>query len=158
MAVTFENMNVDHLDQVLQIEKASFPAPWSRDAFLGEILQNDLAYYIVAVSDGAVSGYGGMWLILDQAHITNVAVGPDWRGKGLGKALMLEMIQLAAVRGAGSMTLEVRPSNKVARRLYHGLGFEERGVRKCYYAETNEDAIIMWKDDLPARDFKFIHA
>ncbi|MDD4335229.1 MAG: ribosomal protein S18-alanine N-acetyltransferase [Desulfotomaculaceae bacterium] len=158
MAVTFEKMIVEHLDQVLQIEKVSFPTPWSRDSFMGEILQNDFALYIVAMDDGAVIGYGGMWLILDEAHITNVAVRPDLRGKNIGKALMLEIIRQAVLRGAHSMTLEVRPANKTARRLYHVLGFKERGVRKRYYAETNEDAIIMWKDNLPAQGFKPFHA
>ena len=122
---------------------------------MGEIQQNDFALYIVAVYDGAVIGYGGMWLIFNEAHITNVAVRPDLRGKNIGKALMLEIIRQAVLRGADSMTLEVRPSNKIARRLYQGLGFKERGVRKHYYADTNEDAIIMWKENLPAQEFKF---
>lgn len=158
MAVAFEKMSVEHLDQVLGIEKVSFPTPWSRDAFMGEILQNNFALYIVAIYDGAVIGYGGMWIILDQAHITNVAVRPDLRGKSIGKALMLEIIRQAVIRGANSMTLEVRPSNKTARGLYQGLGFEERGVRKRYYDDNNEDAIIMWKENLPAQEFKFFHA
>lgn len=158
MAVAFEKMSAAHLDQVLEIEKVSFPTPWSRDSFMGEIQQNDFALYIVAVYDGAVIGYGGMWLIFNEAHITNVAVRPDLRGKNIGKALMLEIIRQAVLRGADSMTLEVRPSNKIARRLYQGLGFKERGVRKHYYADTNEDAIIMWKENLPAQGFKFFHA
>lgn len=152
MAVTFEEMRLEHLDQVLEIEKASFPTPWSRDAFRGEILQNDFAHYIVAVYDSAVIGYGGMWIILDEAHITNVAVRPDLRGRSIGKVLMMEIIRQAVMKGANSMTLEVRPSNKAARKLYHGLGFIERGLRKRYYSDTNEDAIIMWKENLPARD------
>lgn len=154
MAVTFEEMRLEHLDQVLEIEKASFPTPWSRDAFKGEILQNDFARYIVAVSDNAVIGYGGMWIILDEAHITNVAVRPDLRGRSIGKVLMMEIIRQAVMKGANSMTLEVRPSNKPARKLYHSLGFKERGLRKRYYSDTNEDAIIMWKELLPERDFK----
>lgn len=158
MAVAFEKMSAAHLDQVLEIEKVSFPTPWSRDSFMGEIQQNDFALYIVAVYDGAVIGYGGMWLIFNEAHITNVAVRPDLRGKNIGKALMLEIIRQAVLRGADSMTLEVRPSNKTARRLYQGLGFKERGVRKHYYVDTNEDAIIMWKENLPAQEFKFFHA
>ncbi|MEG3071551.1 MAG: GNAT family N-acetyltransferase [Candidatus Syntrophopropionicum ammoniitolerans] len=95
MAVTFEKMNLKHLDQVLEIENVSFPAPWSKTSFLGEILQNDFALYLVALYDDVVIGYGGMWLILDQAHITNVAVRPDFRGRNIGKALMLEIIQQA---------------------------------------------------------------
>lgn len=155
MALTFEEMGLEHLDQVLEIEKVSFPTPWSRDAFKSEIQQNGFARYIVAIWDRAVIGYGGMWIILDEAHITNVAVRPDLRGKNIGKALMLEIMRQAVIRGANSMTLEVRPSNKAARKLYHDLGFTERGIRKRYYSDTNEDAIIMWKEDLPGRGFKF---
>ncbi|RYD03254.1 hypothetical protein N752_20700 [Desulforamulus aquiferis] len=85
-----------------------------------------------------------MWLVLDEAHITNVAVHPEYRGKSIGEALMLEMIQQAIIRGAVRMTLEVRPSNMAARELYKKLGFKEKGLRKKYYTDTNEDAIIMW--------------
>lgn len=152
--VTFEEMLVEHLDQVEEIEKVSFPTPWTRSSFTDELLRNDFAHYIVAVHEGAVIGYGGMWHILDEAHITNVAVRPDCRGKNIGKALMLEIIRQAVTMGVNSMTLEVRPSNKAARRLYHVLGFEERGVRKRYYSDTNEDAIIMWKENLSAKGIR----
>ncbi len=158
MAVTFEKMGLEHLDQVLEIENVSFPAPWSKTSFLGEILQNDFALYLVALYDDVVIGYGGMWLILDQAHITNVAVRPDFRGRNIGKALMLEIIQQAILKGAKSMTLEVRPSNIIARGLYQGLGFIDRGRRKGYYEDNNEDAIIMWKDNLQKGDFKLFPA
>ena len=158
MAVTFESMRLEHLDQVLEIEKVSYPTPWSRDAFKGEILQNGVAHYFVAVYNNAVIGYGGMWIVLDEAHITNVAVRPDLRGKNVGKALMLEIIRQAVLRGANSMTLEVRPSNAAARKLYQNLGFVERGLRKRYYADTNEDAIIMWKEDLAGRGSKIFRA
>lgn len=152
--VTFEEMLVEHLDQVEEIEKVSFPTPWTRSSFTDELLRNDFAHYIVAVHESAVIGYGGMWHILDEAHITNVAVRPDCRGKNIGKALMLEIIRQAVTMGVNSMTLEVRPSNKAARRLYHVLGFEERGVRKRYYSDTNEDAIIMWKENLSAKGIR----
>lgn len=148
MNVTFEEMRLEHLDQVVEIEKASFPSPWSRGAFVYEILQNNFAYYIVARAGEKVVGYAGMWLILDEAHITNVAVHPGYRRNNIGRSLMLEMIRRAAVMGINRMTLEVRPSNAAARHLYATLGFKETGVRKCYYTDTNEDAIIMWKDDL----------
>lgn len=151
MVVTFEEMSLEHLDQVLEIEKVSFPTPWSHRAFKGELLQNDFAHYTVAIYNEAVIGYGGMWIVLDEAHITNVAVRPDLRGRNIGKALMLEIIRQAVVRGVNSMTLEVRPSNSAARRLYQVLGFQERGLRKRYYSDTNEDAIIMWKENLPAQ-------
>jgi ribosomal-protein-alanine N-acetyltransferase len=152
--ITFEEMREEHIDQIEAIEKDSFPTPWSRSAFTGELLQNDFAHYIVVLHENAVVGYGGMWLILDEAHITNVAVRADCRGQGIGKALMLEIIRQAVMRGVNSMTLEVRPSNDAARQLYHDLGFKDRGVRKRYYSDNNEDAIIMWKENLSAGGFK----
>ncbi len=148
MTVSFEEMRLEHLSQVEEIEVVSFPTPWSRKAFTYEITQNSFAHYIVAVAGGEVIGYGGMWFILDEAHITNVAVRRDWRMKGVGRALMLEILRRAILMGINSMTLEVRPSNTAARNLYTSLGFKEKGRRKRYYTDTNEDAIIMWKEEL----------
>jgi len=140
-------MSPEHLDQVFEIERASYPAPWSRQVFSSEI-KNTFAHYIVAVINEQVAGYGGMWLILEEAQITNVAVHPDYRMNNIGKLLMLELIRRAALMGIFKMTLEVRPSNLVARHLYTALGFVEKGVRKKYYTDNNEDAIIMWKYDV----------
>ena len=148
MNVTFQKMGLEHLDEVLKIEELSFPSPWSRSSFIYDITQNQFACYIVAVAEEKVAGYGGMWLILDEAHITNVAVHTDYRMNGIGGALMVELIRRAILRGASRMTLEVRPSNTAARRLYASLGFKDIGLRKRYYTDTNEDAIIMWKDNL----------
>lgn len=148
MELIFERMCLEHLNQVLEIEEASYPAPWSYYAFAYELLQNNMAQYIVALTGQKVVGYCGMWLILDEAHITNVAVHPDYRQKNIGKSLMLEMINLAVQNGSTGMTLEVRPTNTAARRLYEQLGFEEKGRRKRYYTDNNEDAIIMWKNNL----------
>lgn len=144
----FDKMQSKHLDQVLEIEEFSFSTPWTRKAFDYEIQFNDFAHYIVALQDSRVAGYAGMWIILDEAHITNVAVHKNYRFRGLGKALMLEMIRRSVILGAERMTLEVRPSNTTARHLYTRLGFVERGLRKKYYTDTKEDAIIMWKDNL----------
>lgn len=151
MDVKFEEMRLEHLSQVMEIEKASFPSPWSWYSFVNEVMKNSFAYYIVAVSDKNVVGYAGMWLILDEAHITSVAVHPHHRGNGIGRALMQEMVRRAAMMGINKMTLEVRPSNTAARHLYATLGFIERGVRKGYYTDTREDAIIMWKDDISGK-------
>ncbi|SHK67644.1 [SSU ribosomal protein S18P]-alanine acetyltransferase [Desulforamulus aeronauticus DSM 10349] len=139
-------MKLDHIPGVLEIEQVSFPTPWSSQAFTYEITQNNFAHYVVALEDEKVIGYVGMWMVLDEAHITNVAVHPSYRGKKLGLALMVEVMRLAVLRGASRMTLEVRPSNTVARELYKKLGFKEKGLRKRYYTDTNEDAIIMWVD------------
>jgi len=143
--VKYEKMMAEHLDQVILIEKVSFPTPWSKNAFDYELNYNDFAHYIVALSDqNQVIGYAGVWVILDEGHITNVAIHPDWRGAGLGYALMLELISRTALLGVERFTLEVRPSNEPARALYQKLGFVEKGRRKQYYTDTNEDAIIMW--------------
>ncbi|HHV79382.1 MAG TPA: ribosomal protein S18-alanine N-acetyltransferase [Firmicutes bacterium] len=141
-------MRLKDLDRVLEIEKLCYPTPWSKQSFLTELVQNEYAHYIVCQVEGKLVGYAGMWVILDEAHVTNVAVHPDYRGKGLGRLLMNELIERAKSRGARKMTLEVRKSNTVAQGLYSSLGFEARGIRKGYYSDTHEDAIIMWKDDL----------
>ncbi|MGI6492254.1 MAG: ribosomal protein S18-alanine N-acetyltransferase [Pelotomaculum sp.] len=148
MELIFDQMRLEHLSQVLEIEEASYAAPWPYQSFAYELQQNDLAFYIVALQGEKVVGYCGMWLILDEAHITNVAVHPDYRRLKVGKALLLQMIDLAVQGGAKSMTLEVRPSNTPAIRLYEQLGFVVRGRRKGYYTDNNEDALIMWKEDL----------
>jgi len=135
-----------HLDQVLKIERVSFPTPWSREAFLSELLQNSLAHYFTCFCGDELIGYGGMWIIVDEAHITNVAVHPDYRGQRVGEIIMLHLMAQAMERGAYKMTLEVRPSNLSAQNLYNRLGFEAVGRRKGYYTDTHEDAIIMWRN------------
>lgn len=151
MEFTFTNISLEHIDQVVKIEETSFPTPWSRHAFTHEVLHNSFARYIVVLHGEQVVGYAGVWIIMDEAHITNVAVHPDFRRRGLGRGLMLEMMRLSIYSGANRMTLEVRPSNTAARSLYQSLGFCERGLRRRYYKETGEDAIIMWHDDLTGR-------
>jgi ribosomal-protein-alanine N-acetyltransferase len=142
--IIFLPMQADHLSEVISIEKDSFPTPWSRYAFYGELL-NDFAFYIVAVCGDKVVGYAGMWLIIDEAHITNLAVRPDYRRRGIGRSLMQELENQAVTLGAKSMTLEVRPSNDIAKGLYSSLGFFQEGRRRGYYSDTGEDALIMWK-------------
>ncbi len=141
-------MREEHVDEVYCIEKLSFPTPWPRISFLHE-LQNNLAYYVVALAEKKVVGYAGMWLILEEAHVTNLAVHPDYRRLGVGRLLLGELILRAALLGAARMTLEVRASNQVAIGLYTSLGFRQEGRRKGYYEDTGEDALIMWKDLLP---------
>ncbi len=141
-------MQLSDLDDVMEIEKVCYPTPWSRRAFVGELTENVYAYYLVAHAGTQLLGYAGMWVILDEAHVTNVSVHPEWRRMGLGRRLVHELIVRAHDLGATRMTLEVRPSNDGARKLYAQAGFVERGLRKGYYADTHEDAIIMWKYDL----------
>ncbi|NLW07403.1 MAG: ribosomal protein S18-alanine N-acetyltransferase [Clostridia bacterium] len=135
----------EDLDGVLAIEQVSFPTPWSRNSYLNEIYNNEFAYYYVARAADKVIGYAGLWLIFDEAHVTTVAVAPDYRGRRLGELLLKVLMQEAAYLGADRMTLEVRVSNHAARRLYERLGFVSAGIRKGYYNDNKEDAIIMWK-------------
>jgi ribosomal-protein-alanine N-acetyltransferase len=140
------------LDTVLDIEALSFPTPWSRRSFMSELTENIYAHYIVVTDNDRVVGYSGMWVIIDEAHVTNVAIHPDQRGRNIGEFLMRDMIERAKSRGATKMTLEVRVSNSRAQRLYEKLGFVHRGTRKGYYTDSGEDAMVMWLDDLgPSR-------
>ncbi len=144
--VTFRRMTLKDLDRILTIEKACFTAPWSRNAFVGELSDNHFARYIVMLHNEEIIGYGGMWIIIDEAHVTNIAVDPPFRGQQLGERLMRFMMAVAYTEGARKMTLEVRVSNDPAKKLYEKLGFLGAGIRKGYYTDNREDAQIMWAD------------
>ncbi|MGI6224769.1 MAG: ribosomal protein S18-alanine N-acetyltransferase [Peptococcales bacterium] len=142
-------MELGDIDQVVEIENVSFPTPWSTFAFTCELLDNNFANYLVLTLDNdqnTIIGYGGMWIILDEAHVTNIAIAPSYRGKRLGEYLLREMMVRALAKGAEKMTLEVRVSNTNAQKLYKRLGFKATGLRKGYYLDNDEDAIIMWVD------------
>ncbi len=141
-------MRTDDISQVIEIERQSFPSPWSRLAYLSEISENDKAVYIVAKRGERVIGYTGMWLVFDEAHITTLAVDPGERRKGVGRMLLRKLTEIAKSRGISRMTLEVRKSNHQAYLLYRSEGFVPVGIRPGYYRDNNEDAIIMWKDQL----------
>lgn len=143
--ITIEAMTPADLPEVLAIEQVSFPTPWSRHAFIGELTQNTSAKYIVARWFGQIIGYAGMWVIADEAHVTNIAVHPDWRRRRVGDRLLLALEEAAVDHGCVDITLEVRRSNFGAQRLYAKHGFEARGLRRGYYTDNNEDAIIMGK-------------
>lgn len=144
--ITIEPMQWDDLDQVLEIEAASFSSPWSRTAFEMEIGgENRYAYYLVARDEDKIVGYLGAWLIVNEAHITNIAVRPTYRRRGIGELLMTEFFQKADQRKIDAVTLEVRVSNYTAQALYRKLGFKEMGIRPKYYQDNQEDALIMWK-------------
>jgi ribosomal-protein-alanine N-acetyltransferase len=141
-------MTLEDIDAVHEIECASFHTTWSKESFRHEIEGNQCARYVVAREDGRVVAYAGVWFILDEGHITNIAVHPDRRGIGYGEKVTRAMIQLAADSGMNWMTLEVRRSNIPAINLYHKLGFIDVGYRKRYY-ENTEDALIMALERLP---------
>ena len=137
-------MGKDDLNAVHAIEKASFITPWSYQSLKSD-LKNKLAYYCVADKESEIVGYAGMWIVFDESHITNVAVDKNFRRGGIGRAIMEHMVDVAISRGASAMTLEVRRSNTAAQSLYSQMGFAQYGIRRGYYTDTNEDALILWK-------------
>lgn len=145
MNIIVRKMEEEDLDRIMEIEKDAFTTPWTRESFMLEITKNQLARYIVVEMGNIVVGYGGIWLIIDEGHITNIAVDRDYRKMGAGKSLVEGLIHLCAEGYIGSMTLEVRESNIAAQSLYKKYGFIEAGIRPRYYSDDNEDAIIMWK-------------
>ena len=144
MNVTFRQLTVEDLDAIYEIEQASFSSPWTKEAFLHELTENPYATYLGLELDGQLIGYGGFWLIIDEAHITNIAILPDYRGQKLGEALLKKMLDVIMKQGGMRVSLEVRVSNTVAQNLYRKLGFEQSAIRKGYYSDNHEDAIIMW--------------
>jgi ribosomal-protein-alanine N-acetyltransferase len=142
-------MHTSDVQQVMPIEKASFPAPWPASAYRYELAKNNLSSYLVLRAEGGpasearVVAYGGFWLIVDEGHISTLAVDPAWRGRGLGEWMLVILIETAILRGAGELTLEVRVGNHVAQNLYRKYGFVQVGTRKGYYHDNHEDALIM---------------
>lgn len=136
-------MTEKDIDSVWEIERLSFSVPWSRESFLSE-LENDYAIYFVYEEDAKVWGFAGMHHIVDEGHITNIAVHPQKRRQGIGKALLDALICYAKENGIIGLTLEVRSRNIAAISLYKSFGFKEMGLRKNYYTNPSDDAVIMW--------------
>ena len=141
--LTIGAMRLEDLAEVQRIEEASFSTPWPENAYRSELMSNRLATYLVARAAGRIVAYGGMWLMVDEAHITTFAVHPAWRRQRIGERLLLAFLDLARDRHAREATLEVRLSNLAARRLYEKYGFRPVGLRPRYYSDNNEDALIM---------------
>ncbi|HEX3670550.1 MAG TPA: ribosomal protein S18-alanine N-acetyltransferase [Candidatus Cybelea sp.] len=141
-------MATSDIAAVIRIERASFSTVWPSDAFYNELSTNKLAHYFVGSVDGRIVGYGGIWVILEDSHVTTLAVDPTFRGRGFGEVLLLALIDEAIVREAAWMTLEVRESNSVAQRLYRKYGFTTVTMRTGYYSDDNESALIMWAGSL----------
>lgn len=139
-------MKVSDLPQVMSIDTQSFPAPWTQEIYEQELLKNDFAHYFVLVHEDEIIGYVGIWIVFDDAQITNIAVAPRYRGKGIGEKLFGFALTYAFQRGAQKLSLEVRPSNHVAKKMYKKFGLQEGGIRKNYYPDNGEDAIVMWVD------------
>ncbi|MGD9797516.1 MAG: ribosomal protein S18-alanine N-acetyltransferase [Acidimicrobiia bacterium] len=141
-----------HLRSVLRIESQVYPRPWSLGAFLSEMGQRTSRFYVVAKEGGAVVGFAGLMVTLDEGHVTTIAVDPREQRRGVGARLLLTLSRAAIARGCHGLTLEVRVSNEPAQAMYRRFGYAPAGIRKGYYAETNEDALVMWAHDvdLPA--------
>jgi len=144
-------LQLEHIDGVLEVDSRSFSIPWSRSSFEAEAVRNDFARYIVAVDRGKVVGYAGVWIIAGEGQITNIAVHPDSRGKGIACKMLEALIDICIRESVSDMTLEVRKSNLAAINLYKKYGFVEEGIRKQFYADNKEDALIMWKHDIQPR-------
>ncbi len=149
--VVIEDMRVEDIAAVQLVENASFPLPWPANAFRHELTQNKNAHYIVAKEGEHIVGYAGLWLSLDEAHITTFAVLPDYRRRKIGERMLIAIFERAEKLGAEWLTLEVRASNLPAQRLYEKYGFRPAGIRRRYYSDNNEDAIIMWTERLRDR-------
>lgn len=148
-------MTLSDVDAVHEIEVSTFPKPWSRDAFVQEMTKNACARYLVAEKNGKIIGFAGAWIVLDEAHVTNIAMEKSYRGQGIGKKLTATLMQYAANLGVVYMTLEVRKSNEVAQGLYKALGFEYVGVRKRYYEDNGEDAFLFCCQHMPPQEPDF---
>ena len=140
-------MTTEDADAIAELEAQSFTMPWKRDDFWREA-QNELATYIVGELDGKIVAYAGAWVSFNQAEVTSVAVVPELRGQGVGTILFGELIKAVKARGATAITLEVRPSNTAALKLYKSFGLRSVGRRRGYYLDNGEDALIMWNTRL----------
>lgn len=139
----FEPLAEHHIAAIVEIEKKTNSAPWSERSFRHEIT-NPHAIFLAATVGDRVVGYGGLWLVVDEAHVTTIAIEESLRGQGVGRQLMLELLKRARAKGMACSTLEVRASNAAAIKLYEGLGYVETARRKGYYPDNREDAVVMW--------------
>lgn len=169
-------MRLADIKEVMEIERVSFPTPWSARAYCHELIENDLSHYLVvrqrpaqesqprllnrvrrSLGRGAkppILGYGGFWVVAGEAHISTIAVHPNWRRRGIGELLLVAMLDRAIELGAEIATLEVRVSNIVAQNLYRKYGFEQVGLRRRYYRDRDEDALIMTTERLTSITFQ----
>lgn len=147
-AMQIEAMAAADLPAVLRIEGLSFSTSWPMNAFANEIRDNKLAHYFVGRIGSHVVAYGGIWVILEDSHITTIAVHPDYRRQKLGEEMLLTLLDRAISQGASWITLEVRESNDAAQRLYRKYGFTTVSTRRGYYSDNGENALVMWAGNL----------
>jgi [ribosomal protein S18]-alanine N-acetyltransferase len=147
-AVRIVRLRRRHLRSVVRIEEECYPRPWSATLFLSELAQRATRRYTVATIGPMVVGYAGLMLVGEEGHVTTLTVDPPWHRHGIGAALLLDLARAAPGLGVRHLTLEVRTGNTGAQALYNKFGFAPVGVRRNYYAETGEDAIVMWANDI----------
>jgi ribosomal-protein-alanine N-acetyltransferase len=152
--LVIEPMADADVKEVLRIEQQSFSTQWPSNAFYQEIHDNKLAHYFVGRVGNRLVAYGGIWVILEDSHVTTIAVHPEFRGRKYGEVMLLRLLDEAIERGASWMTLEVRESNVVAQSLYRKYGFTTVSTRKGYYSDNNENALVMWAGNLKSEIYK----
>jgi ribosomal-protein-alanine N-acetyltransferase len=152
--VLVDRMREDDIPAVQTIERAIFLTPWPRNAYHRELSQNRQACYLVLREENGVVGYGGLWKVGDEAHVTTIGVRQGDQGKGYGRALFAALVLRAYTMGARWVTLEVRVTNERAIRLYEAFGFKVIGRRRGYYTDNSEDAVVMWSDSIHSPAFK----
>jgi [ribosomal protein S18]-alanine N-acetyltransferase len=154
-AIHVAPMRRRHLRSVMRIDAQVYPRPWSQSLYQGELDQPEAKrVYLVARVGREVVGHAGLVFVLDQGHVTTVAVDPAWQGRGVGTRLMLVLVREAVARGATALTLEVRAGNQAAQALYRRFGFDAAGTRAGYYAESGEDAVIMWANEIDSDAYR----
>jgi ribosomal-protein-alanine N-acetyltransferase len=141
-------MTAADIGAVLHIESLSFASAWPQNAFVNEIRDNKLAHYFVGRIGGEIVAYGGIWVILEDSHVTTIAVHPNYRGRRFGEEMLVHLLEEAIAARASWITLEVRESNDVAQRLYRKYGFTVVSTRRGYYSDNNENALVMWAGNL----------
>ncbi len=138
-----EALSLSTIDAVAAIDAQCFPRPWRRSTYQSELSFGPARYVVALDQDGTVCGFAGMWVVIDEAHVTKIAVDPRYRRRGVGRRLLSYLIELACAEGCTRIYLEVAVSNIAAQNLYHALGFVSKGIRAKYYADTGEDALVM---------------
>jgi [ribosomal protein S18]-alanine N-acetyltransferase len=146
--LAIEAMTAADIPAVVEIETVSFATTWPANAFANELNENKLAHYYVGRLNGEIVAYGGIWVILEDSHITTIAVHPTYRGRRFGEQLLVHLLDEAIARGASWITLEVRESNEIAQALYRKYGFTNVSTRRAYYSDNNENAVVMWAGNL----------
>lgn len=139
-------LEADHIPAIVEIEKRSNSSPWSERSFVNE-LDHPHGIFLVALEGDEIIGFGGVWIMIDEAHVTTVAVAPEHRRRGIGRRIVSALLEAARNRGTTCATLEVRAGNEPAIGLYESLGFVRSAIRKRYYPDNKEDAVVMWKHD-----------